>query len=187
MQCVRKCYFDSLAASLLFLNPDWPRRFWPARLPALETPRSAPVPWATLIVIAIVQLALPLRQHFYKGNVLWHEQGYRFAWNVMLMEKMGAAEFTVRNADTRILVDNRRYLTRAQEKAMATQPDMLLLFAHHLKQLHDRPGHPTQIFADVFVVLNGRPPQRLIDPKVDLGAVRDGFGPKQWILPAPGP
>ena len=44
----------------------------------------------------LVQLLLPLRAHLYGGNVLWHEQGMRFSWRVMVREKNGSVTFIVR-------------------------------------------------------------------------------------------
>ncbi len=61
---------------------------------------------------------------------------------------------------------------------MATQPDMILRYAHHLAA--QRPG--SRVYADVFVATNGRPSRRLVDPTVDLAAERDtpfGYG---WVL-----
>jgi hypothetical protein len=119
--------------------------------------------------------------------MLWTEQGYRFAWHVMLIEKTGSAEFTLvdRRTGARRTVFPRTILTRAQDKAMATQPDMILAFAHELARRERMRGHDVAVHADVWVSLNGRPPRRLIDPAVDLSFERDDFGPKRWILPDP--
>ena len=35
----------------------------------------------------MIQVIFPLRYIFYPGELFWHEQGYRFSWRVMLMEK----------------------------------------------------------------------------------------------------
>jgi hypothetical protein len=39
--------------------------------------------------------------------------------------------------------------------------------------------------AEALVSLNGRRPAPLFDPQVDLTKVRDGFGPADYLLPAP--
>lgn len=179
--------FFMMAASLLFLEPGWPRRFLPrARNAGVAfVPRRAP--WAALAIYVLVQIALPLRARLYGGNVLWHEQGYRFGWNVMLMEKLGSIEFTLvdRATGARRHVALREHLTRAQEKAMATQPDMILAFARYLSRRERAVGRDVEVYADAWVVLNGRPAHRLVDPAVDLAHEEDGLGPKRWILPAP--
>ena len=39
------------------------------------------------------QILFPWRYLLYSGNIFWTEEGYRFAWRVMLMEKAGTATF----------------------------------------------------------------------------------------------
>ena len=80
----------------------------------------------------------------------------------------------------------RDHLTSSQEKAMATQPDMIAALAHRLKRAEQSEGRDVEVHADVFVVLNGRPGARLVDPAVDLGAVaRGGLASRSWVLPLP--
>ena len=180
--------FFMMAASTLFFDPSWVRQKLRLGAPAPDVERAGQrAPLAALALYAVVQIALPLRGRLYDGNLLWHEQGYRFGWNVMLMEKMGSAEFSLvdRESGARRLVRVRDHLTRSQEKAMATQPDMILAFAHHLATEERRAGRDVGVFADVYVVLNGRPAARFVDPSVDLGSEADGFAPKRWILPPP--
>lgn len=189
-----------MACSLLFLDPGWARRLvGGARGVACEPPlsRSAAAPAAdarvrprllvALGAYVVVQLLAPLRYWLYPGDVLWTEEGFRFAWNVMLVEKNGAAEFTLRDratgAERPVRVRDR--LTPYQVKAMATQPDLVLDFARLLADEERRRGRDVAVFADVLVSLNGRPPRRLVDPAVDLARERDGLGAKRWILPGP--
>lgn len=180
-----------IVGSLLFLDPSWPRRLLRRPVPRASSlpPRSA-APLAALALYALVQLLMPLRHWLYPGDVLWTEQGYRFAWNVMLIEKTGAARFRVQDRAThrtRTVLPS-SLLTRAQTKAMATQPDLILAFAHELARRERAQGHEVAVYADVFAVLNGRAPARLIDPTVDLSRQRDTFAPKAWIVPrAPAP
>ncbi len=87
------------------------------------------------------------------------------------MEKAGNITFYVKNPDTgqENEVNNRKYLTPLQEKMMATQPDMILQFAHFLAREWEEKGmHSPQVRADSYVSLNGRRSQRYIDPEVDL-------------------
>src|SRR5690606_13674007 len=41
-------------------------------------------------IYVIIQLIVPLRFLAYPGKLFWNEEGYRFSWRVMLMEKSGA-------------------------------------------------------------------------------------------------
>lgn len=140
-----------------------------------------------LLVYFALQLLLPLRALGYPGNVLWTEEGYRFAWRVMLVEKAGQATFTVRDPKTgrQSEVNNADFLTPYQEKQMAIQPDLILQYAHFLAEKYSEQygiGRP-QVTVDCFVALNGRSSQRLIDPSVNLAEIEDSLWPKTWILP----
>jgi hypothetical protein len=178
-----------IVGSLLFLAPDWPRRLLRR---AVSAPCHMPAPISRtcaslLTAYVLLQLSVPLRHLFYPGNLLWTEQGYRFAWHVMVMEKTGAAEFRVvdRATGRASLAFPRTLLSQPQTKAMATQPDMILAFAHELARRERVRGREVAVYADVFVVLNGRPPRRFVDADVDLARERDSFAPKRWILPGP--
>ncbi len=134
-----------------------------------------------------LQILIPLRYLAYPGNVLWTEQGYRFAWRVMLVEKAGHAVFTVHDPETgrSSEVINAEFLTPFQEKQMAIQPDLMLQYAHFLAAEYQRRygiARP-RVTVDSHVTLNGRPSRRFIDPNIDLARVRDDFRPKSWILP----
>ncbi|MCZ8286572.1 MAG: HTTM domain-containing protein, partial [Bacteroidia bacterium] len=55
----------------------------------------------SLMVLHLVfQLCIPFRFLLYPGNLYWTEQGYRFSWRVMLMEKAGTTFFYVRDKAT---------------------------------------------------------------------------------------
>ena len=139
-----------------------------------------------LLVWFAIQVALPLRSVLYPGNVHWSEQGYRFSWRVMLVEKSGLARFTVLDAKTglRVEINNRDFLSEYQEKQMAIQPDFIRQFAVFLAQEYRERGFANpQVFAEAYVSLNARRSQLLVDPQVDLAAVSNGLGPQNWILP----
>jgi len=132
------------------------------------------------------QLLFPLRYLLYPGELFWNEQGYRFSWRVMLMEKRGDITFKIKDsvANTYFYVKNEDFLTPFQEKQMSFQPDFILEYAHYLgKHFKDKGHQNTQIFVDSFVALNGRPSQRFIDPNFDLLKAQESFSNKDWILP----
>lgn len=132
----------------------------------------------------IWQVVMPFRYLLYRGNLFWTEQGFRFSWRVMLMEKSGIVFFKLKSNGKEFLVDNKDYLTKAQEKMMATQPDMVLQFAHYLKNIYQSKGfNNVEVYAESYVSLNGRPSQLYIDPNVNLAKQEDNFKPKSWILP----
>ncbi len=139
-----------------------------------------------LIIHFILQLLLPLRFMLYPGNLFWTEQGFRFSWRVMLMEKAGHATFHMKNPETgnEWQVRNWDYLTPEQEKEMSSRPDMILQFAHYLEDEYQKNfSGDVEITVTSNVTLNGRRSQPLIDPNVDLTEQERGFAHKDWILP----
>lgn len=132
------------------------------------------------------QLLFPWRYLLYEGNMFWNEEGYRFGWRVMLMEKAGTAIFYVKDSRTgrEGVVDNAEFLNSHQEKQMAMQPDMILQYAHFLAGHYAAQGvHDPQVRAEVYVTLNGHPSRLLIDPTVNLANIKDGWAQKEWVLP----
>ncbi len=143
------------------------------------------MPLKLIFVFLGIQILLPFRYVFYPGNMLWTEEGFRWSWNIMLIEKAGFCEFQVEDKKT-----NKKwnevpsdYLTKQQIKMMSTQPDMILQFAHYLKDINYRKGfNDIKITCECYVTLNGRPSQLFIDPNFDLTSVKDDFSHKNWIL-----
>ena len=131
------------------------------------------------------QLLFPFRYLLYPGELFWTEQGYRFSWRVMLMEKAGYAQLTVKDGSGKqIVVNNAEFLTPLQEKMMSTQPDMILQYAQLLRDHYASAGfHSPEVYADAYVALNGRSGQVLINPKTDLAKEAESFKPKPWIIP----
>ena len=67
---------------------------------------------------------------------------------------------------------------------MAAQPDMILYYAHLLKDHFLQQGFQSpQVYVDSYVALNGRLGKAMIDPAIDLAQVEDSFHHKPWILP----
>ncbi len=182
--------FVMLAALTCFNEPDWPRRFV-SRFGPLPTTFRAPArlgpAWISLAALyLVVQICVPLRFAFYPGRVDWTEQGFRFAWRVMLVEKTGHVEFRVRSGPgaAETVVNPRRELTPLQLEMMSTQPDMIHDYALHLAERFRRERNtPVQVRADAWVAFNGRPSRRLIDPDCDLAAQARTLGHQPWILP----
>lgn len=139
-----------------------------------------------LMVFFVVQVLLPFRHVLYPGSLFWTEQGYRFSWRVMLVEKAGTTFFYIRHPETgrELEVDNRDFLTPNQEKMMSTQPDMILQYAHYLAEVYTAKGIPDpMVRAEVYVTLNGSGSRMFIDSEVDLAKIPYGWGHKEWVLP----
>lgn len=139
-----------------------------------------------LTILFIVQLSIPFRYLLYPGELFWTEEGYRFSWRVMLIEKAGYASFKVVDSDTgkRFFVDNTEFLSRFQEKQMSTQPDFMLEYAHHLEKHYQQQGiRNPEVYVESYVAINGRRSRLYVDPETDLTTIEQSLKPKNWILP----
>ena len=143
----------------------------------------------SLIVVSvffIIQFLFPFRYSLYPGELFWNEQGYRFSWRVMLMEKKGYTTFKVVNKenDNSFYIMNNSFLTEFQERQMSFQPDFIIEYAHFLGTYYKNLGlNDIEIYADSYVALNGRISRRFIDPEIDLLKQKRGFKNKDWIIP----
>ena len=186
-----------MGVALVFFSPTFHRKilqkcfFWLDRMDGNQLPAFSPYKNKRAIacffgLYFLWQMVMPLRYLFYPGNVLWTEQGFRYAWNVMLMEKDGYIEFYVEDRAThqRYIEFPKKYLTPLQERMMDTQPDMILQYAHFLAAKYElKLGHPVAVYADDYVSLNQKSGQTYIDPKADLSKEHDSFAPKKWVMP----
>ncbi|MGB5821620.1 MAG: HTTM domain-containing protein [Saonia sp.] len=141
----------------------------------------------TLIVLFFaIQLVFPFRYLCYPGELFWTEEGYRFSWRVMLIEKAGYAQFKIVDGKSGkwFYVDNTDFLTTFQEKQMATQSDFILQYAQFLEQHFYGQGHRNiEVYVDSYVTLNGRLSTPFIDPSTDLTKQKESFKHKNWIIP----
>lgn len=184
-----------ILSSLIFFSPTFhqkllrPLKPWLGRVPTRAKATSFGWPKAarwTVMMVLFLQLLLPWRYLLYPGELFWHEQGFRFSWRVMLMEKAGYVSFRVvdpaRQEEFR--VEESAFLTPFQQKQMGFQPDFILEFAHFLEDHYQKTEGrgDLEIYADSYVALNGRPSRRFIDPRVDLTKEKRGWHPKTWIL-----
>jgi hypothetical protein len=160
-----------------------------AEVPATTAHYSSFAKRALLILFVAhftIQLLMPFRYLLYPGKLFWTEQGYRFSWRVMLMEKNGTAFFYVTDKETNrtgeVMMNN--YLTPNQEKMMASQPDMILQYAQFLEKKYKEAGmKDPKITVESYVTLNGSGSRLFIDKNIDLTEIRDDFSHKSWILP----
>lgn len=183
-----------IALTTVFLSPDWPRRLLrqaPSALAATTQPAPA---WtmrrrcgAVLLGLYVgLQILVPLRQFLYPGNPSWTERGQLFSWRMMLRQKRSAIRMDVTDRQTgrRGVIDLHAHLNPRQLVAMSRDPDLILQVAHKLAELLRQHGMPdVEIRAQALSALNGRKPQLLIDPTVDLVPQRRGLRAYQWVMP----
>ncbi len=169
-----------IGGAVLFVSGDWFARRGGTTEQATDANghvhgANRPLKWF-LTLCVLLQVLIPLRFVLYPGDIRWREEGFRFAWRVMVMQKSGLAEFTAAGR----ALDPSAHLTPFQIQQMSTQPDLILQFAHYLGKKYGGPVH-----ARVRVSVNGRPNRPLIDTETNLLGERDGFRAKPWIRAHP--
>jgi hypothetical protein len=203
--------FLSIALTAMFFPPDWPRQLidqlrvrwgriaawqesWQAHLAeAPLRPRrfwqySLRWRWALLpmfVLLFLVHAALPLRHWAYQSDVAWSEEGHRYAWRMMLRSKRGYGHFIVTDLSTKEeeIVRPKTALSAKQARKIWTHPDMILQYAHHLRDRARAEGREVAIHAKVKVKLNDGQYHTYVDPEVDLTRVEWSFWqPAEWLM-----
>ena len=187
----------SLALTALFFPPGYPRKIlaWKnGEFPNSGTNLLCQLPSnirrvtlsSLLLLLMMVHIYLPLRHHLFRGDVAWNEYGHRYSWRMMLRSKHGQGLFITEDRQTgaKNRIKTLDYLTAKQSQKMMTHPDMILQFAHYLKEQAAIEGRDIAVYADLRVSLNGRKAYRFVDPSVNLAAVSWNFcKTPDWILP----
>jgi hypothetical protein len=183
----------SLAFSVFFFEPETIRKlFFKKKEPylgdSLVVPPQKELVLGILSLYFLIQLALPIRHHFIKDDVLWTEEGHRLSWRMMLRSRTGITTFQIVNhtSGNSYLVNLDDYLSRGQKSKIKSYPDFMWQFAQRLKREYAEKGEDISVFVNSRVSVNGKPYQEFIDPKIDLGSVSwNYFGHNDWILPSP--
>jgi len=185
--------FIMITSTLIFFSAEWHEK-WLSYLPgwtnkeseesAKTKSRIRPLVMYGIAIYFIIQILLPLRYLLHQGNLFWHEQGYRFSWRVMLMEKNGYTTFILRDPETgqQAEVDTDHYLTPFQEQQMKSQVDMIYQFAHHLGEEY-RAKHQIvpEIYVESRMSLNGRRSQPFVDKTVNVMELESPHA-EYWII-----
>lgn len=185
-----------IVATTIYFPTSWPRRVlaWLGWDSEASAERSWPLPTLTrqnLIVAALavyfaIQILVPFRHFLYPGDASWSEEGHLFAWRMKLREKRGRIEFFIKDpADGTVLKhDPKEYVPAWQLRVMSFSPDMIHQYAFYLAEQMRAEGKPNvEVRVRCAQSLNGRRPQWLIDPEVDLAAQPRNWKPAPWILP----
>ena len=180
-------------ATLIFFEPDWPQKLTRFKIPQKPQFSIRPLTKNQKIIVSlfciflIFNFAMPLRHYAYPGEVNWTEEGHNFSWHMKLRDKDTMyVEFIAVDpvTDEEWYIDPHDELSDRQVSKMSKRPDMILQYAHFLADQFRNDGYPEiEIYADVEILLNDRPPQYLIDPNVDLAKQPITIAPKSWIVP----
>ena len=179
---------------VFYFPPEQIRRWFFRHKSSEESVATAPYltqRWLVglLAVYFAWQIYLPLRHHFYDGDVLWTEEGHRMAWRMMLRSRWGNVTFKVVDPATgkswnAVPSD---YLTPKQARKLAAHPDLIWQFSQWLEGEFRRKGYAdVEVYATARASVNGSKPMPLTDPTVDLTQVDwTPFRHAVWIVPYP--
>ena len=152
----------------------------------LETSdRKKELVMSLLAVFAAFHIFMPLRHHLYPGNVSWTEEGHNFSWHMMLRTKAGRLQMIATDSLTGAswMIDQGDYLSSRQRSKMKGRPNMMLRFAHYLEdELREEGFEHIGIRVVANISLNGRTPQLLVNPMLDLTEIDRSLRPYPWIL-----
>jgi hypothetical protein len=180
----------SLAFSLFFFEPQNVRKLFAKNRKAYAPIAVAPPKKARLIMgmvglYFLIQIGLPLRHHYWPGDVLWTEEGHRMSWRMMLRSKYGSTQFRVFDNNTQEALTHKPldHLTQKQWRRVKTYPDFMWQYAHYLKKYYAEQGLDVAVYADSKLSVNGRLAKPYIDPYTDLTAVPwKHLAHNDWIL-----
>jgi hypothetical protein len=178
---------------VLFFEPETIRRRFFGKKPLLTVQRDLTQLTAIRKLIAgafaiyfVIQIILPLRHVWFKGNAFWTEEGHRLSWRMMLRSKYGSASFQAYHpaSDSTWQVNKMEFLSNKQAGAVASKPDMIWQFSQYLQKHYAEQGlDSVQIRVNSNVSLNGGRLRPIIDPTVDLTSVKwQPLRHSDWIL-----
>lgn len=182
-----------ITSTLIFFSANWHEK-WQKKLFGSRGVRASdqidsklrfrPLIKYGIVLYLFLQLILPIRYLLYEGKLFWHEQGYRFSWRVMLMEKNGYTTFILRDPETgqqsEVEVDH--YLTAFQQQQMKSQPDMIYQFAHYLgDEFKAKQHHKAEIFVESHMSLNGRRSQPFLKKHINVIELESPYA-EGWIM-----
>ena len=181
--------FFALSFAVFFFPPEKIRQVFfrskPKNLAHGMAVKGKGILYYFFIPYLIIQLLLPLRHYFIKGDVFWTEEGHRLSWRMMLRNRSGYTNFRVVDKKTGGLVfyDINKELTLKQYNAMSTRPDMIWQMAQRIKAHFKARGKDVAVYANTMVAINGSSYKLLIDPGTDLAAAEwNYFFHCPWIL-----
>jgi vitamin K-dependent gamma-carboxylase len=187
----------------VFFSPAWPRRLaraigTGAASPVDEDTRgvapttaSRRIPRATVVLIAIVavvQLALPVRHWVLGGDVAWDDYHSRWSWRVLVNERIGIASLDIVDprTDDHTTVLPEAILPAHQARYVSSRPEALRQLAHHVADgVEDRTGRRPHVFVTAWVSINGSRRHEIVDHRVDLGVAPPAWTPRAWVRPPP--
>jgi hypothetical protein len=175
----------SIALTCIFFDPDWPAKLLKLKEKAKEKIFDRTTAFQKnfitylIIIWSISQILIPMRSVLYPGYIFWTHEGHDFSWRMKIQEVSGQTSFVIVDPKLREIWT----IIYGEFDSMHCDPDMILQFAHHLRDIWKEKGHDVTVNAKSLCSLNHRNPQILIDPNVDLAKVERDLKHKTWVMP----
>lgn len=191
-----------ILATTVYFEPDWPRRLR-ARLFSKQEqfvstgkhsfsldkqpvtfPKLAGITLLTLFVTW--QVLFPFRHFVLPGESNWDEYSHYFSWHMLLRAKECGLRVTANDGRTGKSgnIDLRTYLTARQLGVVARDPRLIQRLCHYIKADLESKGHEqVEVRVQALISLNGRKPQLIIDPQLDLASVPLSWSYPDFVLP----
>jgi len=134
-------------------------------------------------VFVIWQSLFPLRHHVLTSNPNWTEEAHCFSWHMLLRGKQCALRYTARDPQTgrEGAIDLRRYVTPFQLNRVSREPRLIHQLAQYIgSDLRSRGFKEVELRALCLASMNGRKPQLLVDPEVDLLLETQPWSEPDW-------
>ncbi|PHQ34103.1 HTTM domain-containing protein [Rhodopirellula bahusiensis] len=185
-----------IAATTVYFDPGWPRQLlhrfgWSNRPEFAETPLTTRFSLPQRAVVSCVllwigvQTIVPLRVFVLPGNPSWSEYSHHFSWHMLLRAKVSGVRVYATDPESGRsgVIDLRPYLTQRQLAVVGRDPRMIHQLCLFIADDLATKGHPNvELRALALVSLNGRKPQPIIDPSVDLTKQPRDLRYPDWIV-----
>lgn len=185
-----------MAATTIYFDPGWPRqllnRLGLAAKPIVEKVQSSGrLRWTQRLTVASVllwmtfQVLMPLRVFVTPGNPSWSEVAHHFSWHMLLRAKVSGLRIYATDPKTGRsgTIDLRKYVNLRQLSVVGRDPRLIHQLCLIIEEdLRERGFPDTELRALALVSLNGRKPQPIIDPTVDLTKQPRNLSYPDWIV-----
>lgn len=176
----------TIALTFIFFEPDWPAKIFKFKEKARDrifhkTPNFLKnIIFAFIVLWLLSQVLIPMRSILYpKGYIFWTHEGHDFSWRMKIQEVSGQTYFIIADKNS----NRTKNFEYGELNSLHCDPDMILQFAHFLRDEWKKEGYDVKVFARSLCSLNRRRPQILIDPHVDLAAIERDLKHKTWVMP----
>src|SRR5690554_792242 len=181
-------YF-ALSFAVFFYGPETIRRIFLKKKPVFEEKSNSYENQGFIkyffVPFFVIQMILPVRHNFIKGNVLWTDEGHRLSWRMMLRSRSGYVNFTVEDKTTGEKTNYKlsNKIKGKQLRFASSYADGIWQMAQHIKKEYAEQGIEVAVYAEAMVSINGHPYKKFTDESVDLAAEKwNHFKHHDWIL-----